>query len=396
MAQLTARERVKRALAHQEPDRVPLALGGGPYGVVDDLYFRLLERLELGGAIARFRRGHSITYHDDRLLRALGIDTRYVWPGASPSSPVFESEGRDLLRDSFGQPWKRATPYYYATEGILCEADSVDDIDRIVNWPDVTEPRWTAGVGERARMLKEETDCYVVARMVTSHGPFQTAADLRGTENLLVDLARNEAFAQTLIERVADTIDGLLARYLKAGGRYFDMVELPGDDFAGNQNLLISLPMFRRFFKPHIARLVKRIKEFRDDILVMFHSDGAIAPLLPDLIEIGVDVIHPLEPIAAQKLEAVKAEYGSQLGIVGGIDITGAMRGNREDVVEEVYTRIRQLAPGGGYVLAPSNHLQADVPVENVLALFETARAIGEYPINLSEGRAGASKGYST
>ncbi len=396
MVQLTARERVKRALAHQEPDRVPVALGGGPYGVVDDLYFRLLERLDLGAAVAPFRRGHSITYHDDRLLWALGVDTRYVWPGASPSSPVFEGDNPDLLRDSFGQPWKRAKPYYYATKGILSEAHSVDDIDRIVNWPDVTDPRWAAGVGQRARMLKEETDYYVIGRMVTSHGPFQTAADLRGAENLLIDLARNEAFAQALLERVTKCIDGLLAGYLEAGGRYFDMIELPGDDFAGNQNLLISIPMFRRFFKPHIARLVKRIKEYRDDILVMFHSDGAIAPLLPDLIEVGVDVIHPLEPVAGQAVETVKAEFGSKLAILGGIDITEAMRNNRERVEEEVITRIRQLAPGGGYVLAPCNHLQADVPAENVVTLFEMARAAGKYPINLPDGEADPSEGNGT
>jgi uroporphyrinogen decarboxylase len=358
-----------------------MALGGGPYGVVDALYFRLLKQLELNEPVAPFRRGHSITYHDDRVLERLGIDTRYVWPGISPSSPATQTEDPDILLDGFGQMWRRAIPYYYAIEGILRNATSVDDIDRIVNWPDVTEPRWMAGVCARAQMLKEETDCFVVGRMVTSHGPFQTAADLRGVENLFVDLALNEDFAMALIERVTDTIDGLLRGYLVAGGEYFDMVELPGDDYAGNQNLLISLSMFRKYFKPALARLVRTIKEYRAEIAVMFHSDGNIAPLIPELIEIGIDVIHPLEPLPSVDLESVKADFGRQIAFLGGIDIVRAMRGTPQDVADEVRTRVQQLAPGGGYVLAPCNHLQDDVPARNVITLFESTRKNGQYPI---------------
>ncbi len=384
MAQMTPRERVFAAINHREPDRVPTALGGGPYGIVDALYFQLLHRFKLGEPVTPFRKGHSVSYLDDRVLQRLGVDTRYVWPGDTPSNLKPAPGQPDTFVDGYGQTWRRAVPYYYAERGILAEA-TVDEIDRMVTWPDLDDPRWTAGVRERAQSLRENTDAFVVARMVTSHGPFQTASHLRGTERFLMDLALDEAFAETLIRHVTDTIDGLLRRYLEAGGRYFDMIELPGDDYASNENTLISLRMFRRYFKPALRRLVETVKGYRDDLVVMFHSDGMIAPLLPDLIEIGVDVVHPLEPVPAMDLAAVKAEFGQRLTFLGAIDISHALPGTQQDVIEEVKRRIRQLAPGGGYILAPANHVQADVPPENVVMLFEAARQFGKYPIQMPE-----------
>ncbi len=170
---------------------------------------------------------------------------------------------------------------------------------------------------------------------------------------------------------------------MEAGGEYFDMVELPGDDYAGNTNLLISPAMFRKFIKPCIERLIKVIKEHNPNMKVMLHSDGAITKLIPDIITLGVDVIHPLEPLPAVDLSVIKEQFGKQVTFLGGIDISHAMPGTRDDVITETKLRISQLSPGGGYILAPSNHLQADVPTENVVTLFETAREFGRYPIKV-------------
>jgi uroporphyrinogen decarboxylase len=380
-AKMTSRERVQTALAHEEPDTVPLALGGGPYGIVDDLYLRLVKHLDLGEAVAPFRSGHSISYMDDRLLEKLGTDIRYCWPGLLPNSPVIRGEDDDTFYDSYGQVWKHALPYYYTGEGILKDATSIDDIERRVHWPDLSDPRWTAGVTDRARLLREQTDYFVVMRMVASHGPFQTACDLRGTESFLMDLALNPEFACALLDKVTTAMEGLFRLAMQAGGEYFDMIELPGDDYAGNASTIISPVMFRKFIKPCMERLVKVIKEHNPNTKVMLHSDGAITNLLADIISLGVDVIHPLEPLPATDLSAVKEKFGKQVTFLGGIDISHAMPGTREDVIAEARRRIAQLAPGGGYILAPSNHLQADVPPENVVTLFETAREFGRYPI---------------
>jgi uroporphyrinogen decarboxylase len=384
-AKLTPRQRVLKALSHEEPDSVPLALGGGPYGIVDDLYLRLVQHLKLGEPVPPFRSGHSISYMDDRLLEKLGTDLRYCWPGLLPNSPINAGEDENTFYDSYGQVWKRALPYYYTGAGILKDAASVDDIESHIRWPDLTDPRWTAGLANRARFLREETDYFVTMRMVASHGPFQTASDLRGTENFLTDMALNPDFALALLDKVTTAIEGLLRLAMQTGGKYFDMVELPGDDYAGNLNLIISPTMFRKFIKPCIERLVKVIKEHNPNTKVMFHSDGAIAKLLPDLTSLGIDVIHPLEPLPATNIPEIKEKFGKQVSFLGGIDISHAMPGSREDVIAEAKRRISQLAAGGGYILAPSNHLQADVSAENVVTLFETAHQFGKYPIQITE-----------
>jgi uroporphyrinogen decarboxylase len=382
---MTPRQRVMSALAHEEPDRVPTAIGGGPYGIVDDLYMRLLKHLSLGDPVPPFRMGHNISYMDDRLLERLGTDIRYCWPGLLPNSPVIPGADDDTFYDSYGQVWKRALPYYHAGEGILREAAGIDDIERLVRWPDLSDPRWTRGVAERARMLGEQNGYFVTMRMIASHGPFQTACDLRGTQPFLMDMAINPEFAQALLDKVTGVMEGLLRLAMQAGGKYFDMIELPGDDYAGNTHTLFSPRMFRTFIKPCLERLIKVVKEGNPDTRIMLHSDGAITSLIPDLIALGVDVIHPLEPLAATDLQAVKEKYGTQISFLGGIDISQAMTGTEADVIAEAKQRIQQLAPGGGYILAPSNHLQADVPAENVVALFEAARAFGRYPAGKGE-----------
>lgn len=384
-AKMTSRQRVLTALTHEEPDIVPTALGGGPYGIVDDLYFRLIDVLDLGAPAPPFRTGHNITYMDDRLLDKLGTDLRYCWPGLLPNSPIIPGPDENTFYDSYGQTWKRALPYYYTADGLLNEANSIEDIERLVRWPDLSDPRWMVGVAERASMLHGETDYFVVMRMVASHGPFQTACDLRGTENFLKDMVRNREFAHALLDKITFVIEGLLKLAMQAGGQYFNMIELPGDDYAANTSTLMSPGMFRKFIKPCIERLVIAIKEQNPDMKVMLHSDGAITNFLPDLIELGIDVIHPLEPLPATDIISVKEKFGNQVTFLGGIDISYAMPGSRDDVVAEVKRRIAQLAPGGGYILAPSNHLQADVSPENVVTLFETAKKVGKYPIEVEK-----------
>jgi uroporphyrinogen decarboxylase len=382
MPHFTPHQRVLTALRHQEPDRVPTAVGGGPYGIVDELYFELLNYFDLGEPVRPFRKGHNISYMDDRLLDCLGSDLRYVYPGDSPTSPTQETSDPSISLDSFGQTWVRARPYFYAGPGMLAKAESLRDMDAWVSWPNPYDPCWTAGVAERAAYLRTHTQHFIVARMVASHGPYQTACDLRGVENFLIDMLERPDFAHYLLERITGTYAGLIVRYLEACGSNIDMIELPGDDYAGNTNLIMSLPMFRRFIRPALQRLIDAAKSVNPNLLVMFHSDGAITPLIPDLIEMGVDVIHPLEPLPAMDLPAIKAAYGQRISFLGGIDILKAMPGSQEDVTAEVQLRIRQLGAGGGYILAPANHLQNDVSAANIETLFLAVRKFGRYPLS--------------
>ena len=370
--------RIQTALKHQQPDRVPLALWGGPYGLVDPLYFDLVKLLDLGEPTPPIREGHTVNHMDDRLLEALGTDTRLIWPGASPSSPTHPSPDGDLIYDDFGQPWKRTYPYYSATEGLLKNAQSIAEMDELVDWPDVNDPRWTAGVPERAASLKD-SGYFVIGRMVVSHGPFQMACDLRSMENFMMDMMMEPEFAGALLDRVTDTIIGLTRNYLEAAGPAMDMIELPGDDYAANDNLIFSPRLFRQIIRPRLERIIAAVREIRPDITIMLHSDGAIGKLVPEFIEMGIDVVHPLEPVSGMDPAQIKRDYGDRISFLGGVDITHAMPGTIDEVHADVDRCLRDLAPGGGYILAPCNHLQADVPAENVVALYRYARENGTY-----------------
>ena len=370
--------RVKTTLDHKQPDRIPLALWGGPYGIVDPLYEALIKQLNLGEPLPPIRVGHTINHMDDRLLDALGTDTRYIWPGASPSSPTHVSSNEDLIYDDFGQPWKRTHPYYSATDGLLKNITSIADIDELVQWPDVNNPKWTNGVTERANKVKD-SGYFIIGRMVLSHGPYQMACDLRGMENFMVDMIDSPDFASALLQRVTDIICGLTQNYIEASNSAMDMIELPGDDYAANQNLVFSPRLFRKMIRPCLEKVISSIRQLRPEIKIMLHSDGAIGKLIPDFIEMGIDVLHPLEPVSGMHPGEIKHNYGESISFLGGVDISHALPGSIQDVREDIDRCVRDLAYGGGYVMAPCNHLQVDIPPENVVEMYNYAKMAGIY-----------------
>ena len=154
---MTHRQRVRAVMNFEPTDRLPTALGGGPYGIVDELYKRLLDYFSLGEPVEPFRMGHNISYMDDRVLDCLNTDMRFVYPTLSPSSPSTKGSDADTFFDAFGQVWKRAVPYYFAGKGMLEDIDSVEQIDFLVNWPDANDPRWFAETSTRGKYLKENS-----------------------------------------------------------------------------------------------------------------------------------------------------------------------------------------------------------------------------------------------
>jgi uroporphyrinogen decarboxylase len=372
------RERILTAIEHEEPDRVPTALWGSAYGLTDPLYRDLLSHLNLGQPVDPFRArlGHTVNHYDERVLEALGTDTRYVWLGFSDLAGPPEEGGLD----AWGVGWKKTGLYASATQHPLKDA-TAEEVARY-DWPDVEAYVRRDELRERARRLKQETDYAVVGRAADSYGLLERSSSLRGTEQFLLDLAMDEAFAEALIEQVADVLYRLLDIYLDAAGPYLDILELPGDDYAA-EHPLISPQMFDRFFAPHWRRLIGLIREAAPDCKVLFHSDGNMEPFLGRLIDLGVDVFHPLEPMPNVDMAEIKQTYGDRLCFLGAVDIKQSMQGDPDRVEAEARQRIRTLAPGGGYILAPANHLQPDVPAENVVALYRAAHEWGRYPLEL-------------
>jgi len=183
------------------------------------------------------------------------------------------------------------------------------------------------------------------------------------------------------LKKITDFQVGLFQQALDAGAKYFDKIEFPGDDYASNLGTLISPRNFQEFIKPVLSRVIEAIRLYRPVIFILFYSDGLITSLLDELIDSGVDVIHPLEPLPEVDFAKIKKRLRQTGCIFGVFDISHALPGSQEDVISEVKTRIQQLAPGGGNILAPSNHLQSDVPPENIATSFRAAREFGIYPI---------------
>ncbi len=370
------RQRVLTAVNHGEPDLVPVAIWGSAYGITDPLYFELVKILGLGQPVAPFRRrlGHTINYYDDRLLEALDIDVRHVDCGFSDLGGPARGGGEDAWGIRFAQ----SGIYLSAITHPLEDAGRQEIED--YPWPDVDQYLRRAELVERARFLRQHTDLAVIGRACDSYGPFERCCALRGTERFLVDLAEDEEFATALIGKVTGVLCRLLEIYLADAGPYLDILELPGDDYAALRPI-ISPRMFDRFFAPAWQRMIDLAHQAAPQCKLLFHSDGNMEPLLGRLVDLGIDIFHCLEPLPGVDLAGIKQKYGDRLCFWGAVDIKQALQGDEAAVEAEVRQRIRQLAPGGGYVLAPANHLQPDVPAQNVVALFQAARKYGKYPI---------------
>lgn len=376
---MTPRERVLTALHHQEPDRVPTALWGSYYTLQDQTYFNLLKHLAMGESIQPFRwlQGHNSNYYDDRLLDYLDTDIRYVWLGFTDLG----GPQPDTDVDAWGVRWKRVGVYMTPVEHPLANA-VVEDLETYP-WPDVEKFIRVEELQARLQALQQTGKHAIAARAVNSYGPFDQALAMRGRVQFFIDLLENPEFAQRLVQKVTQVLKRLIEIYLDIAGNAIDIMEIPGDDYGGTQNLLFSPKHFDRYIKPALGEITQLIKSYRNDIAIAFHSDGAIAPLIESFIEVGIDILHPLEPLPANDHDAIKAKFGNQLVFMGAIDIKEAMPGSVEDVEAEVKRRIRSLAPGGGYIIAPANHLQYDVPPENIIALYRAARQYGVYPISI-------------
>jgi len=368
------RERVLLAIDHQEPDRVPLALWGSAYGITDPLYFKLVKYLGLGKPLPPFRTrfGHSVNYYDDRILEALDIDVRHGWSGFTDLASPPAGGGKD----AWGVGWKKSGIYLGPTVSPLTNA-TIETLETYP-WPMVKQYMRTGELVQRVKTLKEKTKYAVIGRAIDSYGPLERSSQLRGYEKLMIDLVINPEFVDALVEKVTDTLCRGLEIYLDAAGTYLDILELPGDDYAA-QNPLISPKMFDRFFAPAWRRIIHLVKDMAPHVKIMFHSDGRMEPFLSRLIDLGVDIFHCLEPFPNVDMAQINHDYGDKICFWGAIDIKQALQGDKARIKAEVNERIRDLAPGGGYVLAPANHLQPDIPPENVVSLFRIAKNLGAY-----------------
>jgi len=377
MAKLTHRERARRTLNHEEPDRVPLDLGGRVSNIHYKEYRRLIDRLGLHTTF-QLDPFYSVMDPDFRVLERLGVDFYYLFLKGPEYVSVRENPD-GTYDNEWGITVKKMGIHSQRITHPLQDA-TLSDLDNF-HWPDPYRPDRIAGLQDVARDLYEQTDYALVAAPVNG-GLFEFGQHLRGMSNFLIDLMVNKEFANALLDRILEVQIGLWDVFLNAVGDFIEIAQL-ADDFGTQENLLISPALFREVFKPRYKYLINFMKN-RTDAKVFFHCDGAISDLIEDFIDIGVDILNPLQPTAKGMDPAhIKNAYGDRLVFHGAIDNQQLLPyGSIEDVRATVRRVIKTLAPGGGYILAAAHVIEPDVPLENILAMFDTARVYGVYPID--------------
>jgi uroporphyrinogen decarboxylase len=311
---------------------------------------------------------------DEELLQRFGVDFRWLiphWVGVE----AFAEDGRAGYRDMWGTTFSEMEDYFAIT-GTPLKEGTMEELENHP-WPDPDDPAMFAGLREQATQLYEQTD-YVIGADGIKGGILQTCLWLRGYDKFFMDLAMNKEYADALLDKVLDLYCRMYTNYFKEVGEYAQLVYIT-DDLGTQVSLLMSPKMFREQVKPKFKALNDHLKA-HSEALIMFHSDGAIDPLLEDLIEIGVDIINPVQT-STKGLEdtlSLKERYGDRLSFHGAIDVQQIMpKATVAELKMEVARRIHDLGANGGYILAPCHNIGYDIPVENVVALYEAAQEYG-------------------
>ncbi|VGO22021.1 uroporphyrinogen decarboxylase family protein [Pontiella sulfatireligans] len=376
---MNSKERVLTAISHTEPDRVPIDFGATMETTIHARAYQSLRKnlgLCKGKPLIEMLKTAGFVRPDEEVQRHLHVDVRGVFPNRS-----YTTGQEERLADEFGIGWRLPDEgglYYDICSYPMAEME-LDDIEQYP-FPD-----------PRSHTLFENIDAMlsgicgeefpVVFDNCFGNGIFQTCNQLMGYDNFLAAMALSEPKADYLMDRILELKmqfwDEVLTRY---GDRIDIVKEL--DDMGSQINLLISPEMYRQLIKPRLKKLVDFIKTKAPHVRMMMHSCGSVRKIIPDLIDCGVEILNPVQYTAADMdPAALKTEFGNDLTFWGGgIDTQKVLpAGTAQEVKDEVKRMLDIFMPGGGYVFAPVHAIQADVPVENMLAMWETVQEHGRY-----------------
>lgn len=384
---LTPRQRVLMALNHEEPDRVPIILGTSNTTTVKIGAYRRLKSLLGIECPDRFIYDWpelSSVMLDEAVLERLHSDARGVLD-RYPAHVYAQNQGRAphaLFIDDWGSGSIEIAPgNWYPGVHPMAEATTLDEIEHYP-WPDMDDPSRVAHVRQQARQLAEE-DRYAIIATPWLLFPLERAFAMQGMEQFLLNLAGHPEFARALLLKIAGLCQTLMGHFLRELGDNVDIIKI-GDDLGMQERLLISPRMYRQVLKPIHAAFIAFIKQ-HTRAKVFFHSDGDIFDLVDDLVEIGVDILNPIQTSAGRmaNLGELKRRYGRNLVFCGAVDTHRILPfGSQDEVRQEVRRVVRLLGPGGGYMLASVHTIMDDVPPENILAMADAAVEYGRYPLN--------------
>jgi uroporphyrinogen decarboxylase len=382
---MNSRERVMLALNHKEPDRIPIDLGGSICSSIHkNAYIELkkylgmdLEEIKMADYV------QQLPYLDEALLEHFDVDFRMVQLPAATAADVdiFEEGDYYAFIDRWGSKLhmpKEGGLYFDWVDFPIKEA-TMRALDNYT-WPQPDPPEYNAQLREQAGHLYQETDYALVGSAVIGGGIFEQPARTMGLENFFMALVSEPQFADRLMGQITDIYIESCDNYLDQVGEYLQVFTF-WDDVCGQNGWLIAPDVYRKMVKPKQRRLVEAIKR-KTEAKIYYHSCGAVFDLIPDLIELGFDILNPVQ-VSARGMDTrrLKKEYGQDIIFWGGgVDTQHVLPfGKPEEVADEVKRRIDDLAPDGGFVFAAVHNIQALVPPENIVAAFETALQYGKY-----------------
>ena len=383
---MTPKERVLAAINHQEPDRVPIVIGiSNATGIKMKTYRGIKNLIGVNAPDKHLydwpELGTAAT--DEQTLVRLHGDARGVLD-LEPLAIRQHNETRGP-KDAYVNSW--GTSQFQLSDGDwtfgpppLKEATTLEEIEAF-DWPDMTDPTRVAHCKAQAQKLAEENK-YAVMGIPWLLFPFERAFAMQGMDTFLLNMAMIPDFATALLAKITDKCKEMMGTFLGETGEYLDIIKI-GDDLGTQESLMISPKMYRQMVKPFHADLIAFIKE-RTDARIFFHTDGDVFNLIEDFIEIGVDILNPIQTSAGRMLdlEGLKEKYGDRVTFCGAIDTHRILpSGTPEEVQQEVKRVINILGPGGGYMVASVHTIMNDVPPENVLAMVDAVEKYGQYPL---------------
>jgi len=382
---MTPRERLLTALDHRQPDRVPIDLGGNQTGIHKFAYQKLIDLLGLKEDIVIMDAVQQLAKPSEAVLERLGVDTRYVWAGGAKSFKggiVQRRRNGRLwhdLTDEFGITWSMPDdyPYYMDISNSPLAGMSIEQIGDYP-FPKGDDPTRFEGLRDRVMQLRRQTPYPVISGI--SGVVYEICWYMRGLENLFIDMIEQPAILEAIIDRTLEFWLGWFRLFMDEVGDVVDVIMI-GDDLAGQDGPLYPPKLYRSIVKPRQKRLVQYIKS-RTKAKIWYHSCGSIIEYIPDLLDNGIDILNPVQ-VSARGMDPrwLKATYGDRLVFWGGgIDSQHILpRATPQEVRQHVRRNVEAFKPGGGYVFNNVHNIQADVPPENVLSMFDAALEFGRY-----------------
>jgi len=386
MNPMTPKDRILAAINYEEPDRVPIVMGVSNATGIKMKPYQQLKAIQDIQAPDRYLYDWSelgTAAPDEDTMERLHADVR----GVLDREPLHirnrnaDREPGSPYVDSWGAEHGEIEPgVWFPSVHPLADAVTIDALENYP-WPDMDDVTRVAHTRERARKLVEDNHFAVMGTPWLLF-PFERAFAMQGMDAFLTNMALYPDFAEALLEKNATLCKQLMGHFLKETGEYLDIIKI-GDDLGTQESLLISPRMYRKILKPIHAGFIAFIKE-RTDAKVFFHTDGDVFSLIEDFIEIGVDILNPIQTSAGKmsNLAELKRRYGKEIVFCGGIDTHRILpNGTPQEVTQEVKRVIKILAPGGGYMVSSVHTIMNDVPAENILAMVDAVDQYGRYPI---------------